>query len=44
MSVKLTFRGTRGEIHARSSRHGRHSAPLVGHLRRRIMIDWGACM
>jgi phosphoribosyl 1,2-cyclic phosphodiesterase len=40
--MKLTFLGTRGEIEARSRRHQRHSALLVSHARRRVMIDCGA--
>src|SRR5262245_54622827 len=39
--MKLTFLGTRGEIEARSRRHWRHSALLVSHARRRVMVDCG---
>ena|GEM_PF-139229 len=40
--INLTFLGTRGEIEAKSRRHRRHSALLIGHRRARIMIDSGA--
>lgn len=40
--MKLTFLGTRGYIEARSRRHRRHSALLVSHKKRRIMIDCGS--
>lgn len=39
--MKLTFLGTRGEIEARSRKHRRHSAFLVSHGRRRVMVDCG---
>jgi phosphoribosyl 1,2-cyclic phosphodiesterase len=39
--VKLTFLGTRGEIEARTVRHGMHSALLVEYYGRRVMIDCG---
>lgn len=39
--MKLTFLGTRGEIEARTDRHGRHTATLVGYRGRRVMIDAG---
>ncbi|MGH7468055.1 MAG: MBL fold metallo-hydrolase [Longimicrobiales bacterium] len=40
--MKLTFLGTRGEIEARRRRHWRHSALLITHERRRVLIDCGA--
>ena len=40
--MKLVFLGTRGEIEARSPRHRRHSAMLVVHQRRRVLVDCGA--
>jgi ribonuclease BN (tRNA processing enzyme) len=40
--VKLVFLGTRGEIEARRPRHRRHSAMLVVHQRRRVLVDCGA--
>jgi phosphoribosyl 1,2-cyclic phosphodiesterase len=39
--MKLIFLGTRGEIEARSPRHRWHSALLVFHRSRRVMIDCG---
>jgi phosphoribosyl 1,2-cyclic phosphodiesterase len=39
--MRLRFLGTRGEIEARTRRHGRHSSLLVGHRRREVMIDCG---
>jgi phosphoribosyl 1,2-cyclic phosphodiesterase len=39
--VKLTFLGTRGAIEARSRRHRRHSALLVGYRGARVMVDCG---
>jgi phosphoribosyl 1,2-cyclic phosphodiesterase len=41
-ALALTFLGTRGEIDARSRRHGRHSALLIEHKNVRIVIDCGA--
>ncbi len=41
MSVKLVFLGTRGCIAARTRRHWRHSALLVIHRRRRVLVDCG---
>jgi phosphoribosyl 1,2-cyclic phosphodiesterase len=40
--MKLTFLGTRGNIEARSRRHGRHTALLVSYRGRDVMIDCGA--
>jgi phosphoribosyl 1,2-cyclic phosphodiesterase len=40
-NMKLTFLGTRGEIEARTRRHWRHSALLVSHARRRVLVDCG---
>ncbi|HEY8504329.1 MAG TPA: MBL fold metallo-hydrolase [Gemmataceae bacterium] len=40
--MRLVFLGTRGEIEARTPRHGRHTALLIRHARRRVMIDCGA--
>lgn len=40
--MKLVFLGTRGEIEARRPRHRRHSAMLVVHRRRRVLVDCGA--
>jgi phosphoribosyl 1,2-cyclic phosphodiesterase len=39
--MKLTFLGTRGEIEARSRRHRMHTALLVSHRGRNVMIDCG---
>jgi ribonuclease BN (tRNA processing enzyme) len=39
--MKLTFLGTRGEIEMRTRRHWRHSALLVTHARRRVLVDCG---
>ncbi|MGH7552066.1 MAG: MBL fold metallo-hydrolase [Longimicrobiales bacterium] len=39
--MKLVFAGTRGCIEARSKRHRRHSALLVIHERRRVLVDCG---
>lgn len=39
--MKITFLGTRGYIEAKSPRHARHTALLVTHRRRRVMIDCG---
>lgn len=39
--MKLRFLGTRGEIEARTRRHGRHSALLVGFRGRSVMVDCG---
>ena len=45
--MKITFLGTRGEIEARSRRHGRHSSALVSAVAGRgksahaVMIDCG---
>lgn len=36
--MKLVFLGTKGYIEARSRRHRRHTALLLTHGRRRIMI------
>jgi ribonuclease BN (tRNA processing enzyme) len=40
--MKLVFLGTRGYLKARNRRHRRHSALLVTHKGRRIMVDCGA--
>lgn len=37
----LTFLGTRGEIRARTRRHGRHTSLEVSYRARRVMIDCG---
>jgi ribonuclease BN (tRNA processing enzyme) len=39
--MRLTFIGTRGYIEAKNRRHRRHSALLIEHHRRRLMIDCG---
>jgi phosphoribosyl 1,2-cyclic phosphodiesterase len=39
--VKLRFLGTRGEIEARTRRHGRHSALLVSYHERAVLLDCG---
>jgi phosphoribosyl 1,2-cyclic phosphodiesterase len=39
--MKLVFAGTRGCIDARTKRHWRHSALMVVHERRRVLIDCG---
>lgn len=39
--MKLTFLGTRGEIDARTRRHGMHTSLLVSYHRRRVMVDAG---
>lgn len=39
--MKLTFLGTRGEIDARTRRHGKHSSLLVAYRHRKVMIDCG---
>jgi phosphoribosyl 1,2-cyclic phosphodiesterase len=39
--MKLTFLGTRGEIEARTRRHRMHTALLVAHRGKRVMIDCG---
>ena len=39
--MKLLFLGTRGEIEARTKRHGMHAALVVSYGGRRIMIDAG---
>lgn len=39
--MKLVFLGTRGEIEARTRRHGRHTSLLVAYYGRRVMIDAG---
>ncbi len=39
--MKVTFLGTRGEIDARTRRHGRHTATEVAYKGRRVMIDAG---
>jgi phosphoribosyl 1,2-cyclic phosphodiesterase len=39
--MKLVFAGTRGCIEARTKRHRRHSALLVIHERRRVLVDCG---
>lgn len=40
--MRIRFLGTRGEIEARTARHGMHSAFLLLHKRRRIMVECGA--
>ncbi len=40
--MRLSFLGTRGYIEARSRRHRRHSAALLEHAGRRVMLDCGA--
>ena len=40
--MKLTFVGTRGEIEAKTRWHRRHSALLLTHHGRRLLIDCGA--
>jgi phosphoribosyl 1,2-cyclic phosphodiesterase len=40
--MRLIFAGTRGEIDARTPRHRRHSALVVIHRGRRVMVDCGA--
>lgn len=39
--MKLTFIGTRGYIEARTQRHFMHTALLIEHRRKRIMVDAG---
>jgi phosphoribosyl 1,2-cyclic phosphodiesterase len=39
--MKITFLGTRGEIEARTTAHAMHSAILISHRRRRVMVDCG---
>ena len=39
--MKLTFLGTRGNIEARTARHGMHTSLEVAYRRRRIVIDCG---
>src|SRR5437867_13394488 len=39
--MTAVFLGTRGYIEARSRRHRRHTATLIVHERRRVMIDCG---
>ena len=39
--MKLRFAGTRGEIDVRTERHYSHTALLIMHNRRRVMIDFG---
>lgn len=40
--MKLTFLGTRGEIEARTPRHGRHTSLRVSYRGRSVVIDCGA--
>jgi ribonuclease BN (tRNA processing enzyme) len=40
--MKITFLGTRGNIEAASRRHRRHSAVMIRHHARRVMVDCGA--
>ena len=40
--MRVLFLGTRGEIEARSRRHARHSAVLVGEVAGDVMVDCGA--
>jgi phosphoribosyl 1,2-cyclic phosphodiesterase len=40
--MRITFLGTRGDIEARSRRHRRHSAAMIHHGGRRVMVDCGA--
>jgi phosphoribosyl 1,2-cyclic phosphodiesterase len=39
--MRITFIGTRGNIERRNRRHHRHSALLIHHRDRRVMIDCG---
>ena len=40
--MKLKFIGTRGEIEARTPLHSQHTALLITHARKQVMIDCGA--
>ena len=40
--MRITFLGTRGNIEATSRRHRRHSAVMIQHGGRRVMVDCGA--
>lgn len=40
--MKLEFLGTRGEIDARTERHGMHTLLVVSYYGKRVMIDCGA--
>jgi hypothetical protein len=40
--MRITFLGTRSDIEARSRRHRRHSAAMIHHGGRRVMVDCGA--
>lgn len=39
--MRITFLGTRGEIHPRTKRHYRHTSTLFSYKRTRIQIDCG---
>lgn len=39
--MKLTFLGTRGQIDARTGRHGRHTSAQVSYRGRTVMVDAG---
>ena len=39
--MKIIFLGTRGEIKARTRRHGMHSSLLISYRRAKVMIDCG---
>ena len=41
-AITVTFLGTRGNIELSNRRHRRHSAVLMVHRDRRIMVDCGA--
>lgn len=41
-STTITFLGTRGSIELKNRRHRRHSALLIQHRNRRVMVDCGA--
>lgn len=40
--MRITFLGTRSDIEARSRRHRRHTAVMIHHGGRRVMVDCGA--
>ena len=40
--MRITFLGTRSDIEARSRRHRRHTAVMIHHGGRRVMVDWVA--
>lgn len=39
--MKLTFLGTRGEIEARTQRHGMHTSLMVAYYSKEVMVDCG---